>query len=420
MIPSKRAHLHVAALSHPGMKGKNNEDRFAVTSYVLSEKDATPALFALVADGIGGHRAGEVAAEMVVDYVSQAVAESDAKNPLQVIKQAVEGANRAIVSQAESDNDHQGMGATCACAWVIGDRLFTASVGDSRIYLLRGATIQQLTTDHTWIQEAMEKGILTPEQAREHPNVHVIRRFLGSADIPEVDFRMRLQPKESDARARANQGMRLQPGDTLLLCSDGLTDLVWNDEILETIRAAKDLQSAAQALIDLANERGGHDNITVILLSALNGGGAKKKLGGSNPLPWIVGGVVAFLVIASALAGLLWYLLQPTSRVTPEPTLGANPPVVEVTPEPLIPTTPKLNARSAADLRPDVYPLADEYAVADPEVFKTSGFLFHSRITTSSGLLGTMHRNSKGSSPMVWYQCGTPAGMKTTLSFSTS
>lgn len=326
MIPAERAHLFVAAQSHKGMKkGKNNEDRYAISSYFMSAENATPILFAIVADGVGGHLAGEVAAEMVVDYVSQSIAEGDAQDPVETIKNAVIGANEAVRSFGEEDEKKMGMGATCVCAWVIGDRLYAGSVGDSRLYLMRGAIIQQLTTDHTWIQEALDKGVLTPEQARDHPNAHVIRQYVGGRNQPSVDFRLRLHtdPKNKDEQAapkRSNQGLRLLPSDTLLLCSDGLTDLVWNDEIIEIVRGAKNLDAAAKKLIDTANERGGHDNITVILLSMPESGKAfGKKL---SPW-WIIGGVVTALIAISALIGFIWYMMQPpaTPTITPSTTV---------------------------------------------------------------------------------------------------
>jgi protein phosphatase len=151
--------------------------------------------------------------------------------------------------------------------WIIENRLYTAHVGDSRIYLLRGKFIQRISIDHTWVQEAYEKGIISAEQMRDHPNVHVIRRHLGGLKLPEVDFRMRIDNEEMDEESVNNQGFHLQPGDTILLCSDGLTDLVWDDEIQQIIRSKKDLKSAAEALVSLANQRGGHDNITTVLLA---------------------------------------------------------------------------------------------------------------------------------------------------------
>ena len=267
MIRTTLAHVHVAALSHAGMSGKNNEDRYAVSSFQLSADDPRPSVFAIVADGIGGHRAGEVAAELAVNYVGMHVAESNAKKPIKILENAIHDASQAIASHSAGKDDEQGMGATCACAWIIENRLFTAYVGDSRIYLLRGKFIQRLTIDHTWVQEAFEKGIISAEQMRDHPNVHVIRRHLGGLKLPDVDFRLRIDNEETEEESVNNQGFHLQPGDTILMCTDGLTDLVWDDEIQKTIRSQKDLKSGAEALVMLANQRGGHDNITVVLLA---------------------------------------------------------------------------------------------------------------------------------------------------------
>ena len=150
---------------------------------------------------------------------------------------------------------------------MIENRLYTAYVGDSRIYLLRGKQIQRLTVDHTWVQEAYEKGIITAEQMRDHPNVHVIRRYLGGIKLPDVDFRLRIDNEESKEESENNQGFHLEPGDTILLCTDGLTDLVWDDEILKIIRSKKDMKQAAESLINLANDRGGHDNICLLYTS---------------------------------------------------------------------------------------------------------------------------------------------------------
>ena len=287
MIRTQRAHLHIAALSHPGMSGKNNEDRFAVLSYILSQDDPTPSVFAVLSDGIGGHRAGEVAAELAVNHISQAVSESNGREPLKSMEEAIHTASSAIAHHSAADDDHHGMGATCACAWVIGEKLYTASIGDSRIYLLRDGKIQQLTTDHTWIQEAVEKKIIKPEEARTHPNVHVIRRYLGSVKLPEVDFRMKLSDTENSIQATKNQGVTLHPDDILLLCSDGLTDLVWADEIQGIILESDSLKTAAQKLVAKANERGGHDNITVILLSIPKSQHMEEKK--KNWIDWLLG-----------------------------------------------------------------------------------------------------------------------------------
>jgi PPM family protein phosphatase len=261
------SHLLVAAQTHPGMTGKNNEDRYAVSAYQLAKGGRFPVLFAILADGVGGHRAGEVAAEMTVEHISRQVAESSGKKPLDTLKTAIMETSEEIFLQAQTDPDRQGMGATCACAWVIRDRLYTAAVGDSRIYLLRGKTIRQLSIDHTWIQEALERGVLKPDEVRGHPNAHVIRRYLGSPTPPQVDFRLRLDEGESDRQAAENQGLALKEGDRLLLCSDGLTDLVDDSEILAAFQH-KSLEDALESLTDLANQRGGHDNITLVALQA--------------------------------------------------------------------------------------------------------------------------------------------------------
>jgi len=265
VIPVTEAHLYVAASTHPGMKGKNNEDRFAVSAHRLGQDERTPSLLALICDGIGGHRAGEVAAEMAIETISRTVVESDGRQPLVTLTQAFSSANQVIREQATSDLAQRGMGATCVCVWVIGFQLYTASLGDSRLYFIRGDTIRQITTDHTWIQEAIDFGALTPEQAVGHPNAHVIRRYLGAQNPMAPDFRLRLQPEETDEQAQGNQGMRLLPGDRLLLCSDGLTDLVTKEEMLNALRS-RERKAALDYLIDLANSRGGHDNITVIIL----------------------------------------------------------------------------------------------------------------------------------------------------------
>jgi serine/threonine protein phosphatase PrpC len=287
MIRSSLPHVHVAALSHAGMSGKNNEDRYAISSFLLSKEDPRPAILAVVSDGIGGHLAGEIAAELAVNYITAGVAESNGKKPVRILETAIQNASQSIASHSAGNNDENGMGATCACVWIIENKLYTAYVGDSRIYLLRGKFIQRLTIDHTWVQEAYEKGIITAEQMHDHPNLHVIRRYLGGIRLPDVDFRLRIDDAESNEESGNNQGFHLEPGDTILLCSDGLTDLVWDDEIQKIIRSKKDMKLAAEALVNLANERGGHDNITVVIMSTpkLEETVQKKR----SILDWILG-----------------------------------------------------------------------------------------------------------------------------------
>lgn len=263
MNPSDKPHLLTASGTHPGMTGKNNEDSFGIFSFTQNDGRAVPVLLAVVCDGIGGHNAGEVASKLAVDTIRELVAESDGVDPLETMSKAIQEASRDIHNLAGEDAARQGMGSTCSCAWIAGDRLFINYVGDSRIYMLRGGRIQQVSKDHTWVQEAVDAGVLSRAQAKKHPNAHVIRRHLGGDDVPEVDTRLYLVGKETDEQAMANQGVKILPGDRLLICSDGLTDLVEDDEISATLLSMP-MAAAIDQLIGLACQRGGHDNITIV------------------------------------------------------------------------------------------------------------------------------------------------------------
>lgn len=369
MIPAGRAHLHVAAVTHPGQRGKSNEDRFAVSAHRLSRTDPTPSLLAIVADGVGGHRAGEVAAEMAVETISRLVAESDAAQPVRILSQALARTSQLIFEQSHRDLAQVGMGTTAACAWIIGDRLYSATAGDSRLYLLRNGALQRLTTDHTWVQEALDHGVLSPDQARDHPNAHVIRRYLGSKHPLHADLRLRLRQGESDAQAEANQGMRLLPGDRLLLCSDGLTDLVEDAEILAALSADNGSEEALNGLVDLANARGGHDNITILALDMPPKPiQSRLHLSRRRVLSCLVGGAILLAVLLLA-AGISWILLrdggllgststpqaQPTSLA---PTAGTPMIPAEASATPLPPASPTPSLPASATLATATQPAA--------------------------------------------------------------
>jgi PPM family protein phosphatase len=354
MIRVEKTHLPVAALTHPGMKGKNNEDRFGVTAFRLKTQPPVPILLAILSDGIGGHRAGEVASELTVNTISQYVEASDGQNPSHILEQAIINASQAIFHQSQQNREQAGMGATCACAWIAGDRLYTASVGDSRIYLMRNGSILQISTDHTWIQEALEIGIIQPDQVNGHPNSHVIRRYLGSPTPPEVDFRIRIPGVDADT----NQGLYLLPSDRLLLCSDGLTDLVSDDEILNAFNQAS-LEDAGQQLIDLANERGGHDNITLVAIQIPEIPAAIPVAAPPAAFPAFSSrsvvtsclGIIAIAVLVGMVAG-GWLLYsdrnnQPTS--TPNPALKAS---LTTSPLPDISPTPSPTPRPTSTQKP--------------------------------------------------------------------
>jgi len=268
VIPSKHPHLDSASITDPGSKGRLNEDSFEVTAFTLNEDDDTPVLLAIIADGIGGHKAGEIASKIAVATIISSVAESDGTDPLWILKSALLEANHSITSEAANDDSRKGMGSTVACALVIDSALYIATLGDSRLYLVRDNVIQQLNIDHTWVQEALEVGVINTEEARNHPRRHLIRSYLGSSDPIHPDLRLYMDLEENQEQAKANQGLPLVPGDQILICTDGLTDLVADEEILEILVSKESKDEQLQNLVDLANLRGGHDNITAVVLQA--------------------------------------------------------------------------------------------------------------------------------------------------------
>jgi serine/threonine protein phosphatase PrpC len=264
VIPTDKPHLHVAAHSHTGETRTNNEDRYSVTAYRM-ERSSVPTLLAIVADGIGGHNAGEVASELTVETIVNRLTASRIKEPAFQLQAAIMEANDVVAQAARTNEAQQGMGSTVVAVWIIGSRLYTATVGDSRIYLLRNGSLQQTSIDHTWVQEAIDHDIIQPDQARDHPQAHVLRRYIGAPKQTEPDLRLRLKNNESDKQSLANQGLTLQSDDMILLCTDGLTDLVDDDEIQEVLNGNDPLQ-AVDHLTAMALERGGHDNITIVIL----------------------------------------------------------------------------------------------------------------------------------------------------------
>ena len=310
MITAEHPHLFVDTITHPGMKGKLNEDCYAVAAHKVSENDPVPSLFLVIADGVGGHRAGEVASQIAVNQITQTIASSDGKRPVDILGYALSGASQAVLDAAQADEERQGMGATVVCAWILEDRLYASWMGDSRMYLIRNGEILQLTTDHTWIQEALDHGILTPDQVPGHPNVHVIHRHLGSKKRNEPDFRLRSKANEKEG-SDSNQGMQILPGDRLLLCTDGLTDLVMPDEIYKAVTTLPRGQ-ALQGLVNMANARGGHDNITVILAEVPSQARDADSSKSRQSMPLKIAGISCFVILLAFLilivfGTLLWY-----------------------------------------------------------------------------------------------------------------
>lgn len=314
------SHLDVFHVTHPGMKGKVNEDRFGYASFVDTQPRKSLITLGVLCDGIGGHHAGEIAADLAFRSIIDSFASCDeGATTLDHLQKSVLGANQLIFQEAQKDQMRTGMGSTCACALVINNHLYTCNVGDSRIYLLRNKVLTQVSTDHTWVQEAIDAGLIQPGEAETHPNQHVLRRYLGSPTPPRVDTRLHLAAEESDAQSEANQGLLLDAGDIILLCSDGLTDLVQDKEIEQAL-TSKPLQEAIEFLVSLANQRGGHDNITILLMQVPT----KRSSPVKKPRRrWFLGCLLIFLItILVAVAvlygvGFMDKLLYPEMTSTP-------------------------------------------------------------------------------------------------------
>jgi serine/threonine protein phosphatase PrpC len=225
-----------AGLSHPGRKRRHNED-----SYVIE-----PPLF-VIADGMGGAKAGEVASGLAVSAVE--AEQHDRATGEHRVTALIEEANRRVFRRASEDREAYGMGTTMTVALVENDRVAFGHVGDSRAYLIRDGQLDQLTDDHSLVAELVRGGKLTPEEAESHPQRSVITRALGTEPDIDVD----------------TFTVEAEPGDVFLLCSDGLTTMVDDQTILDAVEQHRpDLRAAAKSLVNAANRGGGEDNITVI------------------------------------------------------------------------------------------------------------------------------------------------------------
>jgi len=244
------------AQSDVGRKRKGNEDALC-----LNDEQR----LYVVADGMGGHAAGEVASRVAVDAIAEFVELTGGNQEItwpfglddtisyegNRLKTAVRHANTRVIEATRESAEYEGMATTVAAVLVDGDIANLAHVGDSRIYLWNGESIEQLTRDHSWVNEQIENGAISPEQARSHPLRNVVTRALGGRADLVVDI----------------QSRRMAPGDMLLLCSDGLTTMIPDDGIARILRESDgDVARATSALVSEANERGGEDNITVVLL----------------------------------------------------------------------------------------------------------------------------------------------------------
>ncbi len=265
--PSSTTHLEVVEFSHRGLVRENNEDNILVRSFRTVQSEASPVLLAILADGVGGHRAGEVASRIAVESVAASVRTCENLNqPESLLNKAFITANQEIVDQSQNDESQKGMGTTCVSALIIDRKLYLANIGDSRLYLVRDRQIRQLTFDHTWMEELAQAGLSgNTKISRAHPLAHVLNRYLGSTEPIQVDLRIRMDNAQTKAEMRARQGMRLESGDILLLSSDGISDLLTDEEIRDNL-LKRNWSQSAKRLVFCALKKGGHDNASAIII----------------------------------------------------------------------------------------------------------------------------------------------------------
>lgn len=208
----------------------------------------------IVADGMGGHNAGDFASRFVVESLKKDLASSQEDGPEAMIRKAIQTANFRLREAARQDASMEGMGTTLVVATVIEHTLYFANVGDSRMYLLN-EQIKQLSRDHSFVQEMVRLGGMNAEEAKHHPDKNIITRAIGAKEKVEIDF----------------FEYRLTKGDILLMCTDGLSNMVEDEEILNIVKSSRDLVEAVERLVEDANEHGGNDNIGVILAEPFAG-----------------------------------------------------------------------------------------------------------------------------------------------------
>jgi len=237
--------LDSTGLSDPGLIRAYNQDCLYID----------PAgRFFIVADGMGGHAGGEEASRIATQEIRSYLEQNwqSPESASQLLEQALSTANQAIITDQQNHPERADMGTTAVVVVIRpGESPVCGHVGDSRLYRLRESQLQQITEDHTWIAKALKIGDITPDEARVHPYRHVLSNCLGREDLNQISV----------------QPLDLEQGDRLLLCSDGLTEELVDDKIASYLQGTPSLKIAAASLVAAANEEGGHDNITVVLVS---------------------------------------------------------------------------------------------------------------------------------------------------------
>lgn len=233
------------SLTDTGIVREMNQDYYFMSETAVGN---LPNLF-IVADGMGGHKAGDYASRYSTQRVVASITRNPGDQPVTILKEAIEKANELLVIESKEDESKAGMGTTIVAAVIEDSQLYVANVGDSRLYVI-GDTIMQITKDHSLVNEMVRMGEIDESQARVHPDKNIITRAIGASEHVEVDF------FEVD----------LSKDDTILLCSDGLTNMVSDEQILEIIKKNDTPQKQVTELVKTANNNGGRDNITAMIV----------------------------------------------------------------------------------------------------------------------------------------------------------
>ena len=240
--------LRSYAITDIGRKRQLNQDFIYLSETPIGN---LPNVF-IVADGMGGHNAGDYASRYAVETVVDEIGSSFERNPAKILGGAIEKANTLIRQRAQENEAYSGMGTTMVAATLIGRYLEVANVGDSRLYVIRDQ-MEQITQDHSLVEEMVRMGGIDKESARNHPDKNIITRAIGARDDIETDF----------------FNLELQPGDMVLLCSDGLTNMMEDRAIYRILKGDGSLKDRVEKLVETANRNGGKDNISVIVIEPL-------------------------------------------------------------------------------------------------------------------------------------------------------
>lgn len=247
-----------------GLVRKVNEDAF----YYQKRYEYGKPYLCIIADGMGGHNAGEVASRMAVTEINEFIEKSlneqecnNLKDYEDLIKKAFLHANEEVYKKSMDSKECIGMGTTLTAVLIVESNMIIGHVGDSRVYIIRNDNIKRVTSDHSYVAELIKNGTIKPEEASKHPQKNLITRAIGTGESIDVDINV----------------LDIKNGDYILMCTDGLSNMLNEDEILNVVKSDKKIEERCSELIDLANNKGGYDNITVIVVEVDEGGASNDR-----------------------------------------------------------------------------------------------------------------------------------------------